>query len=250
MITIAGVAGLGTILLAAALLIVLRVVGKGHEKPALRKIAAIDRLTQSIGLAVENGTRTHITLGNASLTQPSNPSALAGLATLERVARISSISDRPPLTTSGDGGLTLLSQDTSRGAYRAVHAPELYDSSRARLTGVTPLSYVAGMLPIGSNEDISAHVMIGNFGPEIGLVAEAADQAGAFNLAASDSLPAQAVLFATASDPIIGEELFATPAYLDSNRTQAVSLQVQDILRWGVGIVLIGGAILKLVGIL
>ncbi len=250
MITILGVLGLGVVFLAAGLMIILRMTGKDRGQPAFRKIAAFDDLKKSIGLAVENGTRIHITLGKASLAQPFNPSALAGLAALDRIAQISSISDRPPIASSGDGGLTLLSQDTLHAAYRSVHAPELYDPGRGRLTGITPMSYIAGTLPIAADEDVSAHVMIGNFGPEIALVTEAADNAGAFSLAASDSLPAQAALFASAQQPIIGEELFAAPTYLEANRGHAASLQTQDILRWGVIAIIIGGALLKMVGVL
>jgi len=250
LITILGVLGLGVVFLAAGSIIILRMIGKDRGQPAFRKIAAFDGLKKSIGLAVENGTRTHVTLGKASLNQPYNPSALAGLATLERIAQISSVSDRPPIASSGDGGLTLLSQDTLHSAYRSVHAPELYDPGRGRLTGITPMSYIAGMLPIAAGEGVSSHVMIGNFGPEIALVAEAAENAGAFSLAASDSLPAQATLFASAQEPIIGEELFAAPAYLEADRGHAASLQTQDILRWGVIAILVGGAILKMTGIL
>ncbi|HWR67256.1 MAG TPA: DUF6754 domain-containing protein [Bellilinea sp.] len=250
MISLTGVLGLGVVFLTIALIIILRMLGKDREKPAFRRIAAFDDLKKSIGLAVENGSRIHVTLGKSSLTQPTNTSALAGLSTLDRIAQISSSSDKPPVATSGDGGLTLLSQDTLRSAYRNVHAPELYDPGRGRLTGITPMSYIAGTLHVTTHEDVSAHVMIGNFGPEIALVAEAAEHAGAFSLAASDSLPAQAALFAVAEKPIIGEELFAAPTYLGASRSHSASLQVQDILRWGVIVVLIGGALLKAMGML
>lgn len=248
--SVSGVLGLGLVFLTIGLIIILRMLGKDREKPAFRRIAAFDELKKSIGLAVENGSRIHVTLGKSSLIQPSSPSALAGLSTLDRIAQISSVSDKPPIASSGDGGLTLLSQDTLRSAYRSVHAPELYDPGRGRLTGITPMSYIAGTLHVATHEDVSAHVMIGNFGPEIALVAEAADHAGAFSLAASDSLPAQAVLYALADKPVIGEELFAAPTYLEASRSHSASLQTQDILRWGVIVVLIGGALLKAMGIL
>ena len=250
MIPIFGVLGLGVVFLTIGLIVILRMTGKDREKPAFRKIAAFDALKNSIGLAVENGSRIHVTLGKSSLTQSTNASALAGLSTLDRIAQISSISDKPPVVTSGDGGLTLLSQDTLRSAYRSVHAPELYDPGRGRLAGITPMSYIAGTLHVTTHEDVSTHVMIGNFGPEIALVAEAANQIGAFSLAASDSLPAQAALYAVVDQPIIGEELFAAPAYLDASRSHSASLQAQDILRWGVIVILIGGALLKAMGIL
>jgi hypothetical protein len=250
LIPIFGVLGLGVVFLAIGLIVILRMTGKDREKPVFRKIAAFEALKNSIGLAVENGSRIHVTLGKSSLTQSTNASALAGLSTLDRIAQISSISDKPPVVTSGDGGLAILSQDTLRSAYRSVHAPELFDPGRGRLAGITPMSYIAGTLHVTTHEDVSAHVMIGNFGPEIALVAEAANQVGAFSLAASDSLPAQAALFAVADQPIIGEELFAAPTYLDASRSHSASLQAQDILRWGVITILIGGAILKAMGIL
>ena len=83
----------------------------------------------------------------------------------------------------------------------------------------------------------------------MGLLTQAADQQRAFTLAASDALPAQAVLYATAGQTLIGEELYAAPAYLNAGPAHFASLRVQDILRWLIiaGIAL--GAILKLVGI-
>jgi hypothetical protein len=83
----------------------------------------------------------------------------------------------------------------------------------------------------------------------VGLLTQTTDQQRAFTLAASDSLPAQAVLYATAGQTLIGEELYAAPAYLNGTATHMASLRVQDILRWvviaGIGL----GALLKLVGI-
>jgi len=250
LITIGQVAGLAVILVAAGALIAFQVrIGK-KGFPGFRRIPAFDHLKKAIGLAVENGTRIHVTLGKSSLTQSSIPSALVGLTTLERIGHSSSISDRPPVSTSGDPSVAILSQDTLRTVYRSVNAPELFDASRGQLSGVTPLSYIAGAIPIVADEDVSANVMIGNFGPEIALLSEAAYNQSAFSLAASDNLAAQAALFISADDPIIGEELFAAPTYLDAGKAHASSLKVQDLLRWLIILGLFTGAVLKLAGVL
>ena len=47
----------------------------------------MQRLRRALGLAVEDGSRLHVSLGKASIFSPTNASALVGLATLERVAR-------------------------------------------------------------------------------------------------------------------------------------------------------------------
>jgi hypothetical protein len=47
----------------------------------------------------------------------------------------------------------------------------------------------------------------------------------------------------------IGEELFAIPAYMQAGPAYAASLRVQDLLRWVLIILLLGGAVLKILGI-
>jgi hypothetical protein len=230
-------------------LILLLTLQRNILRSGLRQLPAFDRLRQAIGLAVENGTRIHITLGKAGIASSTSAAGLAGLTTLERIARVSSISDRPPLASSGEGTLTLLSQDTLRAAYRQMNQLELYDPHRGRLTGPSSFSYIAGALPIADGENVSAHLAIGNFGPEIALLMEAGEQQEAFTLAATDSLSAQAALFTSSQETLIGEELFAIPAYLNSGAVYTASLQVQDILRWGVIVVIVAGSILKLLGV-
>lgn len=51
--------------------------------------------------------------------------------------------------------------------------------------------------------------MIGNFGSEAALINEAAERSGSLTLAGTDTIPGQAVLYATAQEPLIGEEVFA-----------------------------------------
>jgi len=214
---------------------------------ALRPIRAMQRLRRAIGLAVEDGSRLHISLGASSIISSTNASALVGLSTLERIGSLSSVSDRPPIATSGDGTLAILSQDTLQAAYRIANVPDQYDPAQARLGGPTPFSYIAGTLPVIYDEHVSANILVGNFGPEVALLAEAADRADEFTLAASDSIAAQAVLYGTAREPLIGEELFAVPAYLQAGAIYQAGLRVQDILRWIVIAVLIGGAVLVFV---
>jgi hypothetical protein len=99
------------------------------------------------------------------------------------------------------------------------------------------------------SERVNTNILLGNFGPEVALLTEASDLQNAFTLAASDALATQAVLYATAQEPLIGEELFAVPAYLQAGPVYQASLQVQDILRWVVIVLLILTALLAVVGI-
>jgi len=223
---------------------------RAHPYRGLRDIPAFTRLRRAVGLSVEDGSRLHISLGSASLQDPSSASAMVGLTVLERAARLSSVSDRPPVATSGDSTLAILSQDKMRAVAADANAPDAYDPRQGRLTGMTPFSYAAGAMPVFRDEQVSANIIIGNFGPEAALLADAAEQSGCFLLAASDAIPAQAVLYATAQEPLVGEELCASGAYLQSGSLHAASLHAQDVLRWVVVAGLVVGTILKFAGIL
>ena len=243
--------GLLLVLLAAGLMFAFaiprRAAWRGKSRLVLHPILAMQRLRRAIGLAVEDGSRLHVSIGKSSIISPNNASALAGLSTLERIGMLSSVSDRPPIATSGDGTLAILSQDTVRAAYRISNVPEHHDPTQARLAGPTPFSYIAGTLPVIHDERVSAHILVGNFGPEVALLTDAAEREDAFVLAASDSFSAQAVFYATAAETLIGEELFAVPAYLQAGPIHQASLRVQDILRWIVIIVLILGALITFI---
>jgi hypothetical protein len=214
-----------------------------------RELPAFARMRHAVGRVVEDGTRLHISLGHGALSTPQSASGLAGLILLRRLAEFTSAGDQPPIATSGDPTLAILSQDMLLAASK-VAAQGAYDPTLGRLTGLTPFSYAAGAIPVIRDENISANVLIGNFGVESALMIDAAERAHTFTLAGSDNLTAQAVMYAAAQEPLIGEELFAAGAYTDAGRMHLSSLTTQDILRWSVVAIMLIGSILKLAGVL
>jgi len=240
---------LGVLGFAAVLLLALTF-WRRRSPAILRPIDAYERLNRAVGLAVESGTRLHISLGRGNLLTARGGSALAGLAMLRRLAERTSASDRPPVVTSGDASLAILSQDTLHSGYRAAGAEEQYRFSTGRLTGLTPFSYAAGTMPVEHDENVSASVVIGDLGAESALIAEASDRENSSLIAASDDLSAQAVFYAAAQEPLIGEELFAAGAYVGAGAAHEASLQVQDIFRWLIIIAILAGSLLKFLGMI
>jgi hypothetical protein len=164
---------------------------------------------------------------------------------LRHIAERTSVSDKPSVASSGDSTLGLLTQDTLQAGYKAAGVEELYVPTTGRVTGLSPFSYAAGAMNISQNENVSANIMIGHFGPEAALLTEASDRENISIIGASDDLAGQAVLFANTQDALIGEELFAAGAYLGAGPSHLASLTVQDILRWLVIITLLGGVAAK-----
>lgn len=240
---------IGILLLTIILLVGLSLL-RSRLPIALRQIDAYDRLSRSVGLAVENGTRLHISLGRGNLFTTRGASALAGLAMLRKLTERTSLSDRPPVVTTGDASLAILSQDTLQSGYRAAGAEEQYRFSTGRLTGLTPFSYAAGTIPVIRDEGISANIFMGDFGSESALLTESSERVNTTVIAASDNLSAQSVFYAASQDPLIGEELFAAGAYVGAGAVHEASLTVQDILRWLVILAILIGSGLKFLGVI
>lgn len=233
-----------------AVLLIILTFWKRRSPYQLRNISALASLYRAMGLSVEDGTRLHISLGFGSLLTPRSGSALAALAMLRHLAEQTSSSDRPPVASTGDPTLSLLAQDTLQAGYTASGAEELFVPTSGRLTGMTPFGYAAGAMPIIRDEKVSANILMGHFGPESALLADAAEQANVITIGASDDLTAQSILFAGSQDALIGEELFASGAYLGAGASHIASLTIQDILRWVIMVTLFFGAVMKFMGLI
>lgn len=242
--------GLVFVLVCFGLVIVFLVTGRGRPGVNLRDIPAITRFKKEVSLAVESGKRLHVSLGHGGLFGLQAGSAFVGLTLLERCARAASISDRPPVATAGDPLLAVLSQDTLRNTYHSMGADRRYLPSSGRLSGLTPFAYAAGAMTPIQDEHVTASVLAGHFGPEIALLTEAGERSGSLTVAGSDHLTAQAVLYASAHEPLIGEELYASSVYLNAGAVHAASLRMQDAMRWVLIAAMIIGALLKLGGLL
>jgi hypothetical protein len=219
-----------------------------RSRGRFRTIPALERLQRLIGLSMEDGTRLHLSIGRGGLLTGRGGVSLAGLSTLRALTERTAVGDKPPVATTGDPVLALLAQDTLQAGYQAAAAEDLYVPTSGRLTGPTPFSYAVGAMPVVREESVSANLLLGGFGAEAALISDAALRSGVPTIGATDEPAAQAILFAGAQEPLIGEELFAAAAYLGTDPAQAASLTLQDILRWLLVLFLLGGTALKLLG--
>jgi len=233
-----------------AILLLVLTLWKRRSPQQFRSIPALASLIRAIGLSVEDGSRLHISVGHGSLITPRSGSGLAGLAMLRYLAERTSSSDRPPVATTGDPALSLLAQDTLQAGYSAAGAEELFVPTTGRLTGMSPFGFAAGAMPVIRDERVSANVLMGYFGPESALLTDAAEQENVITIGASDNLVAQSILFAGSQDALIGEELYASSAYLGAGAAHTASLTVQDILRWLIMVTLLLSAIAKFMGLI
>ena len=241
-------AGLGLVLLTAGMMLGFAAQRSGKGR-SFRAIRAFARVREAIGRAVEEGGRLHVSVGRGGVIASQSASTLAALVFLRQAADLTSAGDRPPIATTGESLTALLADDLLRAAYRAATGLQTV-AVNGRLSGLTPFSYAAGALAVIFDEFASANILLGHFGLEAALLADATERKRAFSIAGSDSLVAQSVLYATAEEPILGEDLYAASAYLNPAPMHLASLRAQDVLRWIIIFLALLGALLKAGGLL
>ena len=199
--------------------------------PAMRPLPAFQDLQDEIKRAAENGKTFHIALGSGGLSGEDTVTSLAVLQVVEALADAAIAYHIPPVVTVGDPTLLPLAQDILRRAYEQRSLAELYRPSMVRFVAPTPMAYAAGAASTVAAEDVMTNVMIGHFGPEVSLIADAGGRLGLSQLAAAASPDSIGALYPTTNRLAMGEELYAAGAQMTAKRRYLVSLTAQDILR-------------------
>jgi hypothetical protein len=223
-----------TVIVVALLLLIFTRRQRSGRYPAIRPLPACNSLANQVGEAVESGRQLHVSLGQASLVGPANPTSIAAVHILDYLAKDGSASGTPPLTTVGDGTLLPIAQDSLRQAHEAAGRLSEYKPSMTQFLAADsdPYAYAGGIAAILQQGKTSSNLLVGRFGPELAIPAEIAARKNMEQVIGTDDPSALAVATAVTDNVLIGEELFAAGAYLENEPGQLAGLQVQDILRW------------------
>lgn len=216
----------------------------------LRPIAAYEGLAQSVSHAVESSRAAHVAIGGAAVRDSSTITAMLGAEIGYQVAARAVSGDRPPIITVSDGITLGVAQDRIRRAFLLRNRLDRYRSTLARWYPQGPLSlaYAAGVGAAIPDEILYANILIGRFGNELMLIAESAMRNDRYIVAQSDLAEGQAVAYAVSDAPLIGEELYVGPAYLDRTLLNVGGVVAQDVLRLLVVVVIFVMAILTFLG--
>jgi hypothetical protein len=212
----------------------------------LRPIPGYDAARQGMSRAAETGRAVHISPGTGGIgTVSSTASTLAGLDIVESMARVSAVTAAPVEATSNDAVAFALKDIALLRGYQLAGWSMEPESGGARfVTHDDPQAYVAGAAEVVTASKASHAVIGGQFGPEVLFLIEAQRRIGTEQIAGSSDPQAAALMTLTTRNPLVGEEIFASRAYLEGRKSHAASLLAQDGLRWAVILLVIGGFIL------
>jgi hypothetical protein len=216
------------------------------ENIAFRPIAAFHRIRRALEHVIEAGRQATLFLGSSGLNGLQGGGSITGLQYLEEVGDILAGGEESVVATSGNGAVAILSQDILARTTSIAQEEGQAAYQAGQVSGLTPASYAVGTLPDLFDGDASSNLAAGHFDGEVLLIVDAGERNGLDTLGGSDSLLAQAVLYPAASEVLIGEEFYASGAYLGNKRWHVASLIAQDIIRWALILLILLGILLKL----
>jgi hypothetical protein len=249
----------GTILTLAAILVVVALTWLHHARAsrgavtARRPLPALDTLRAALGRGAETGQPVHVSPGASALgagdgSRATTAELIAGLLTAERVAEEAALNGAPILVSSNDIVAHLALRGGVRQAYQIAGQAQDYDPARVQLLAHhDDLAYAVGVTTLQGRQPLEASATIGSFGQEYLLIGEDAAQRGLPQVAGSAGPVALPLMVLTTPATLIGEEVYATPAYLAPPGPTQARLLTQDTLRTAVIVLLALGFVYTLV---
>jgi len=198
-----------------------------------RPIQAFRALQVQSVKAVETGRGTHMSLGRADLGGQGSPASIAALEALDALSMAGARSNTAPLATVGDGTVLLAAQDSLRKAHGDAGREQDYSSDMAQFVAGRDfaMGYAAGVSAEINRGDFGGSVLLGRFGTELAIMTEAGERRQLDQVIGSDDPQAMAIGVVVSDKVLIGEELFVAGAYMQPKPAFLAGLQLQDVLR-------------------
>jgi hypothetical protein len=221
------------------------------RRTPLRPLPAVQAMTGAASQMLETGRALHVSFGGSALRDTSTLSALATAEILYSLAGNALLGDKPIITTLSDPITLTLGQDMLRRAYRARNRLVDFQDTQVRWfpQGEQSLAFAAGTGLAITDGDAGTSVVGGRFGAELALLAENAIRTNRTLIAQSDRLDGQAVAYVVSDVSFVGEELYASAAYLSRENIAIGGTIAQDLLRYVVIVIMIVLAVLAFLGV-
>ena len=206
----------------------------------IRRLPGVDAIDEAIGRSVELGRPMSFTSGLTGIS----PLLYACLGVLRHIARKAAVFGVRLFVPCSDPEALVLTDATLQNAYRTEKRFSDYDPTSLRFLSEEQFAYASGYMGLVHRENVGSAFLFGRFAAESLILAEAGQQIGAMQVAATTSAE-QIPFFLTACDyTLIGEELYAAGAYLSRDPVQCGSLRVQDFGKAFFALVIVFGVAL------
>lgn len=206
----------------------------------VRRIPGIDAIDEAVGRSAELGRAVSFSTGLTTV----NPILYACLGVLFYIGKKCAWYKSKLLVPQYNPEAMAIVEDVVRDAYRSTGRISAFDPQSIKFLSESQFAFASGYMGMIHREKVASAFLFGYFAAESLILAEAGQQVGAMQVAASVS-PEQVAFFICACDyTLIGEELYASSAYLSREPIQLGSLCGQDRAKMVLIILILIGVII------
>ena len=211
----------------------------------VRRIAGVDAVNEAVCRAAELGRPIAFSTGLTGV----GPVLYACLGVIFSVVRrAAQYGTRVFLPQIAPDAMAIV-EGVARDAYGSVGEESEFDPGTVMFLSDEQFAYASGYMGLVHRENVAAAFLFGHFAGESLILAEAGQQVGAMQVAASTS-PEQVAFFICSCDyTLIGEELFAASAYLSREPVQLGSLIAQDRAKLFLMVILVLGVLVASINV-
>jgi hypothetical protein len=227
------------LLVLVAVLLLFRELGRirsGYQH-FIRRIPGVDAIEGAVGRCAEQGRPTMFSTGLTDL----GPVLFACLGVLHFVAKKAAQFKLKLIVPQYTPEAMAIVEDTTREAYRDAGRANSFDPQSIVFLSGEQFAFASGYMGLMHREKAGAAFLFGQFAAEALVLAEAGQQVGARQVAASVS-PEQVPFFiCTCEYTLIGEELFGASAYMSREPVQVATVAAQDRFKFLILITIVLG---------
>lgn len=205
----------------------------------IRRIPGLDAIDEAIGRSTEMGRPVTMIPGMTAFGVVAVQSLTIFKYITQQIARFAT----PMRLLTADATVYAVAQEAIQDAYNETGRPDLYDPDSVRFLSDRQFAFASGVAGLVQRERVAANFMFGEFYAESLIFAETGNMVGAIQVAGTISFT-QVPFFVAACDyTIIGDEFYATSAYLSREPVLLGSLVGQDLAKLLFVLLTISGAI-------
>ncbi len=212
----------------------------------IRRIPGLDAIEETIGRATEMGKPILYLNG---LNGMDSLSTIASTSILGKVARRVANYDSQIMVPCCDPIVMSICQEVVKEAYIESGRPDAYKQDNIFFVSNDQFAYAAAVEGMMMRHKPAANFYMGYYYAEALLLAETGAATGAMQIAGTDSITQLPFFITTCDYTLMGEELYASSAYLSREPLQLGSLKGQDISKAFIILILFVGSGLSTAGI-
>ena len=220
-------------------------VAKRGRPMFVRRIAGLEAIEEAVGRATEMGKAVLYVPG---IDEANNIQTIYSMVILNNVAQMVARYETPLIVPVCRAFVVPLAEETVRAGYMNAGRPESFNRDNIRYLSDEQFAFTAAVNGIMLRERPAANLFLGSFFAESLILAETGFSTGAIQIAGTANIH-QLPFFVVACDyTLIGEEFFATSAYLSKEPDLLGTLKATDLMKAVIVFLLVLGTILQTLG--